>query len=79
MQARAGASFSLRIDRPRGHPSRPVAFADVAAKCRENARHAVRPLEAWRVEAIIDRVLNLDREPDVRSLASLIATRDPSS
>jgi 2-methylcitrate dehydratase PrpD len=79
MQARAGDTCSLRVDRPRGHPSRPVEFADVAAKFRENARHAARPLEAWRIEAIIDRVLNLDDEPDVRSLASLIANRDPSS
>ncbi len=79
VQARSGGTFSLRIECPRGHPSRPVEYADVAAKFRENARHATRPLEAWRVEAIIERVHNLDHEPDVRSLASLIANRGPAS
>ena len=79
VQARSSGTFSLQIDRPRGHPSRPVEYADVAAKFRENARHAARPLEAWRVEAIIERVLHLDAEPDVRSLASLIANRGRAS
>jgi 2-methylcitrate dehydratase PrpD len=76
---KAGEAVSLRIDRPRGHPARPAKYADIAAKFRENTRHAARPLEGWRVDAIIERVLNLDDEPDVRSLASLVANRGPSS
>jgi 2-methylcitrate dehydratase PrpD len=75
---KAGVAVSLRVDCPRGHPSRPAEYADIAAKFRANARHAARPLEAWRVESIIERVLHLEDEPDVRSLASLIATRGPS-
>ncbi len=79
IQATSGATFSLRIDRPHGHPSRPVDEAHVADKFRANARHAARPLETRRVEAIIERVLHLEEEPDLRSLVSLIANRGPST
>ena len=65
----------MRIDRPRGHPSRPLCFDDIAAKFRANARYAARPFEPWRVERIIDRVCHLEDVDDMQSLALLIADR----
>jgi 2-methylcitrate dehydratase PrpD len=75
LRSKYGGSFQMRVERPRGHPSRPMRFADIAEKFRDNARYAARPLEPWRIESIIDRIVHLDQMDDVQTLALLIADR----
>ena len=76
LRSKSGTSYWMRVDRPRGHPSRPVHFTgDIAEKFRDNARHAARPLEPWRIESIVDQVRHLEAIGDMGSLALLIADR----
>jgi 2-methylcitrate dehydratase PrpD len=75
LTSKSGATHSKRIDRPHGHPLRPVGFDDVADKFRDNADCAARPLEAWRVERIIDHVRDLEDVDDMQSLVQLIGER----
>jgi 2-methylcitrate dehydratase PrpD len=68
-----GRVFAQRVDKPRGHPSRPLSFDDMARKFRDNAGYAVSPLTPARLDQVIDQVAHLDRSPDVRILLDLIA------
>jgi 2-methylcitrate dehydratase PrpD len=68
-----GHVHSARVDQPRGHPSRPLTFDEVAEKFRANARHAPARLAASDSDAIIDRVRHLEEIEDVAALVALIA------
>ena len=68
-----GRVHNARVDQPRGHPSRPLTFDEVAEKFRANARHAPAPLVASVGDAIIDRVRHLEEIADVAALVALIA------
>jgi 2-methylcitrate dehydratase PrpD len=70
---RDGRVCSARIDHPRGHPVRPLTFDDVAAKFRANARYAAVAFSPAGVDAIIDRVRNLEDMSDVGELIGMIA------
>lgn len=70
--ANDGRIFSHRIDKPRGHPSRPLSFDDVATKFAANAAVAARPHSPARVEQIVSCVERLDRLDDVRALIDLV-------
>ena len=70
-----GHAFAQRVDKPRGHMSRPMSFDDMAAKFRDNAEYAA--LQPDRIEQVIACVDTLDRSPDVRSLLDLIAPAVP--
>jgi 2-methylcitrate dehydratase PrpD len=76
--SKSGASYRMRVDRPRGHPLRPMGFDDVADKFRDNAAYAARPMEAWRVGRIVDHVRGLEDVDDMRSLVQLIGERGES-
>lgn len=75
LKTKSGASHRLRVDRPRGHPLRPVSFEDIAQKFHDNAQYASRPLEPWRTKAIVECVQHLEDVDDVGSLARLITER----
>jgi 2-methylcitrate dehydratase PrpD len=69
-----GRELNMRVNAPLGHPSRPLSAEDAAAKFRANARFAAKPLEPSRVEAIIERVMTLEKIEDVAGLVELAAT-----
>lgn len=68
-----GRILSQRVDKPRGHPSRPLSFDDVAAKFNANAAMAALPHSSARIDQIITCVERLDRLNDVRTLIDLVA------
>jgi len=70
--ANDGRTFSHRIDKPRGHPSRPLSFDDVAAKFAANAATAARPHGPSRIEQIASCVERLDQLDDIRTLIDLV-------
>jgi len=70
-----GRVFTQRIDKPLGHPSRPLSFDDVARKFRENAGYAVSPLSAERIDQIITTVEHLEQANDVRDVLDLIVPK----
>jgi 2-methylcitrate dehydratase PrpD len=74
-----GRVHSARTDKPRGHPSRPLTFDEVAEKFRANACHAPARLAPAEIEAIIARVRHLEDMPDVGELARMIAPRQAGS
>jgi 2-methylcitrate dehydratase PrpD len=76
IRSKDGVGYRMRIDHPRGHPSRPVHFDDIAEKFRANTAYAARALEPWRIDAIVEAVRALEAMDDVGSLAALIADRD---
>lgn len=67
-----GRVFSHRIDKPRGHPSRPLSFGDVAAKFEANAAMAARPHTPGRIDQIVTCVERLDRLDNIRTLIDLV-------
>jgi 2-methylcitrate dehydratase PrpD len=69
-----GRELDMRVNAPLGHPSRPLSAKDAAAKFRANARFAAKSLEASRVEAIIERVMALEKIANVTGLVELAAT-----
>jgi 2-methylcitrate dehydratase PrpD len=74
-----GHVHSARIEHPRGHPSRPLTFEDVAEKFTDNARYAPDPATPDRIGAIIDDVHQLDELPDVRALIRKIVPQQCGS
>ena len=68
-----GRVFSQRVDKPLGHPSRPLSFDDIARKFRDNAGYAVTPLSSERIDRIIAAVGNLEQSSDIRELLDLFS------
>jgi 2-methylcitrate dehydratase PrpD len=67
---RSGQAFEKRIDKPLGHPSRPLTDEQLVAKFRDCAAHAGVPVDA---EHIVELVFGLDRIEDVRQLAAALS------
>ncbi len=65
-----GRTYSTIVSDWKGAPSNPCTFEDLADKLR---RYAISSVPANRVEEMISRVRDLEREPDVRPLFALIA------
>lgn len=65
---RDGRSTTTEAKDPIGSPEKPLSDAGLAAKFRDNARHAVRPLGTADTERVLAALLELDRVPDVRVL-----------
>ena len=65
-----GTEYRLRVDTPRGDPSRPLAWDELAEKFRDCALIAL-PREA--VERALGLVERLEDEPDVRRLTAALS------
>ncbi|MBV8535729.1 MAG: MmgE/PrpD family protein [Alphaproteobacteria bacterium] len=74
IRRRDGRVHAMTVDRPRGHPSRPLSFDEIATKFRSNAGYAKVVPAAGRLDRIIDLVRRLDELADVREIvASLVS------
>lgn len=76
LSLRDGRELRMRLDAPRGHPSRPMSVQDTVEKFRANARHAAKPLGERRVDAIIEKIMALEAIGDVSELIELVAIPD---
>jgi 2-methylcitrate dehydratase PrpD len=72
LSLRDGRELRMRLDAPRGHPSRPMSAQDAVDKFRANAGHAATPLERPCVDAIIEKIMTLEAIDDVGELIELI-------
>ena len=66
---KSGRTISGRADFGKGSPTNPMSFDEVAEKFRSCAEFAGWP--AAKTNSIVDAVRNLERAPDIRSLAAL--------
>jgi 2-methylcitrate dehydratase PrpD len=69
----AGSEHSFPVTDWKGAPTNPYSWNDIARKF---ARYASPVLQPSRVREIIERVSNLESEPDVSALADLVAVLD---
>jgi len=73
IRTRDGRTHGATVKRPRGHPTRPLSFEEIAAKFRSNAGYAKIVPPADRLDKIIDLVRRLDELADIREIvASLV-------
>ncbi|HEY7060089.1 MAG TPA: MmgE/PrpD family protein [Chloroflexota bacterium] len=68
----AGERYRCRIDKPLGDPAKPLSDAQLVAKFRDCARHAVTPLAPPTLDAVIALVEHLEDAPDVAALTALL-------
>ena len=69
-----GATHSLRVDWPLGHPSRPMSAADFDAKAIDCFRASARPLGDDSCRQLRNLVDGLESLDDVRALAKVLET-----
>jgi 2-methylcitrate dehydratase PrpD len=70
-----GSVIEARADFPRGTPSNPLDFEDVATKFRDCARHG--KLDEERIADVIRRVREIEALPDMRALTASLRTAGP--
>jgi 2-methylcitrate dehydratase PrpD len=68
----AGQRHAVRVDHAPGHPSKPLTAAQAAAKFRDCAGYAERPLSQGSVEAALEMIDRLDQVADVAQLGALL-------
>jgi 2-methylcitrate dehydratase PrpD len=68
-----GRRASLETTGPSGSPEKPLSDAQLAAKFRDCAAHAVKPIALQRVEQAIQLVAHLEDNPDATVLVQLLA------
>ncbi|MGQ9369904.1 MmgE/PrpD family protein [Azospirillum sp. ST 5-10] len=66
----AGGRFRARVDKPRGHPARPLSFEEVAGKFHRNA--ALASHDEATAGRIVELVGRLDGVADVRTLVDAV-------
>lgn len=72
IRTRQGQTFSARVERPRGHPSRPLSFDDVAVKFRQNAAYAATPPNRDRSERLVACTRRLETLANVREIVDCL-------
>lgn len=65
-----GTAFRKTIRVPLGHPDRPLSADQAIAKFRRNMAFAHRPSSVGRTEEFVDRILNLENDPDIAGFFS---------
>jgi 2-methylcitrate dehydratase PrpD len=70
LRLRGGATLNRRVLHPRGSPADPLRPEELAAKFRDCAAAA---LGAGQAGAALDRLMRMEREPDVRGLVAALA------
>jgi 2-methylcitrate dehydratase PrpD len=74
-----GRTLTSRIEYSKGHPNNPMSWDELAAKFRNCARHAARPLEPSAVESTIQFVADLETASGATILADrLVARSEPA-
>ena len=68
----AGEEAACRVDRPLGHPARPLDDAQLAAKFRDCARHAANGLSPAALDEVVELVDRLERVSDVGALLAVL-------
>ncbi len=68
----SGRRHAVRVDQAPGHPSKPLTAAQAAAKFRDCAHYAERPLSERRIDAVIETIDRLDQVADVAQLTALL-------
>jgi hypothetical protein len=68
-----GRAASLETTSPSGSPQKPLSDAQLQAKFRDCAAHAVRPIAAEVVERAIKFIQQLEEATDVTDLVRLVA------
>jgi 2-methylcitrate dehydratase PrpD len=68
----SGQHHRVRVDRAPGHPSKPLTAAQAAAKFRDCARYAERPLSEGRIEVLMETVDRLEEVSDIAQLTALL-------
>jgi 2-methylcitrate dehydratase PrpD len=77
IKTQEGATYSRRVDIPKGHPQNPMTEEEMAAKFKECAHHAAKPLPERNLNEIIRMVYNLENLPDLSQLMGwLDSTRE---
>ena len=72
IRTRDGRLHARKVDHVPGDPRQPVAREFLEAKFRDCARFSARPLDAGRVERVIERVWNLENLADATEIARLL-------
>jgi 2-methylcitrate dehydratase PrpD len=73
IHTRDGRAHAATVERPRGHPSRPLSFDEIAAKFRGNAAYARHVPDHDRLDRIVGLVRRLDDLADIREIVSSLA------
>jgi len=68
-----GRSWSFQVDHPYGSPENPMDTNAMAAKFRDCAAHAVKPLTAKNTQRLLDLLLNLEDVADVAEIAQMLS------
>lgn len=66
-------TFSERVEYPLGHPRNPIDEPRLAAKLRDCARYAARPMDDAAVGRIVATTRRLEQLSDIRELTALLA------
>jgi len=69
---RDGRTAEARVDYPKGHPRNPMTLAEAAAKTRDCAAFAARPLPADTAERLIATAARLEALPDIGELLRVV-------
>ena len=77
VQFRDGQTVEARVDYPKGHPRNPMTEAEFAAKTKDCAAFAARPLPPETPDQLISTVGELERLADICELVSVV-TATPS-
>ena len=56
-----------------GHPQKPISMDDLVKKAEDCFAYAVKPIPGQRAREVIERLVNLEREPDVGELVGMLA------
>ncbi|MGB9886962.1 MAG: MmgE/PrpD family protein [Moorellales bacterium] len=67
-----GQRFLKEIERPYGHPERPMKLSDVAAKFKACAKYALEPVSPAAASEFAESVLDLEKVEDVRTVMNLL-------
>jgi 2-methylcitrate dehydratase PrpD len=67
-----GETFSSRVDRLKGSPSKPMSFDDCAGKFRNCLEYSGKPSLIKNADTLIELLFNLERRKDVRELFGLL-------
>lgn len=68
----SGKCYSMRVDAPIGHPSRPLTDSQISAKFLQCAQHAAPGLPRAALERVVNVVYELETLSDMRELTALI-------
>ncbi len=71
VKTKEGRTYSWQADIPKGHPKNPMDDQELAAKFRDCARHARRPLAEKDLERLIQSIFELEGLQDISELVQI--------